>query len=111
MKTIGIFFFLCLSISSILAFSQPVIRDTKATCTIGDRTGDCCVWEDVKLFPGDGLNHVGHCRRLYCADNFDIRITPCPFDMEGKFEWINKDKSKPYPECCGEKVPRVPRYD
>ena len=104
MKTFSVIFIISSLIAAISAFSFPIIRDTKATCTIGERTGDCCVSKDVKLFPGEVLNHIGHCQKLYCTEDFDIRVTPCPFDMYGEFEWVNRDDSKPYPECCGQKT-------
>ena len=104
MKTLSVICVICFSIAPTLAFDQPIISNTKATCTIGDRTGDCCVWEDVKLFPGQELNHLGKCEELYCEEDFSIIVTPCPFDMYGEYEWIDQDDSKPYPECCGQKT-------
>lgn len=102
MKFYSIFFIAL--ISNALAFSPPRISDTKSTCTIGDRTGDCCEWSGVKIWPDESLNQPGECRILSCLSTFDISITPCPFDITGRYKWIHEDKSKLYPDCCGRKV-------
>lgn len=87
------------------ATSQPIIRNTKATGILGDIAGDYCEWDGAKLFPGSIQEFQrGHCRRLFCTDNFDILITPCAFDMTGRFVWANPNTNKPYPQCCGDRV-------
>ncbi len=103
MKTLVAIFGVYFLISSISSYRFRPIENTKATCTIGDKTGDCCVWQDVKLFPGQELNHIGHCQRLYCTDYFSLDVLKCPLSS-GRYEWRNPDISKPYPECCGEKI-------
>lgn len=102
-------------------FSQPVIRGTKAEGCVDGKCGSHCAWDGAKLFPGQNLNQPGKCRLLRCSDEFDIYITPCPFDsknfhgqfckksykifflVHGEYEWVNRDDSKSYPECCGTK--------
>lgn len=102
MKFLAIIFIFL--ITNVLAFSPSLITDTKATCTIGDITGDCCQSNDVELWPGEIFNEPGECRILTCLNNFDISITTCPFDITGRYKWIHEDKDNVYPECCGRKV-------
>lgn len=106
MKIILILVALFSIINICLGYSQPVIKNTRAEGCIDGQCGSHCAWDGAKLFPGDNLNQIGKCRLLRCASNFDILITPCPFDMTGQTEYINKDDSKAYPDCCGKKVPR-----
>lgn len=87
-------------------FSQPIIRNTRAEGCFDGKCGSHCSWEGAKLFPSDNLNQPGKCRMLACRSNFDIAISPCPFDMTGQTEYVDKDLSKSFPECCGRKVPR-----
>ena len=86
--------------------SQPIIRNTKKYGCVDGHCGPICSWDGAKLFPGYNLNQPGKCRLLACRSNFDIAITPCPFDMTGKTEYVDQDNSKLYPDCCGRKVPR-----
>ncbi|CRL05397.1 CLUMA_CG018133, isoform A [Clunio marinus] len=83
---------------------QPVIKNTK---TEGD-CGAYCSWEDVKIFPDQSYNQPGKCRELFCAPNFDIRITPCP-PPTAEYEWVGQDNTELYPECCGTKKDRRPK--
>lgn len=89
-----------------LGYSQPIIPNTKKQVCIDGVCGSACSWDGAELFPSENLNQPGKCRMLACSSSFDIRITPCPFDMTGQFEYVNKDNSKLYPECCGRKVPK-----
>jgi hypothetical protein len=93
-------------ISLCYCFSQPIIHDTRKEGCFDGQCGAHCDFEGSKLFPNDSKNDIGHCRMLRCASNFDILITPCDFDMTGQTHYINQDNSKPYPECCGKRVPR-----
>ena len=87
------------------ATSQPIIRNTKATGILGDIAGDYCEWDGAKLFPGStSVFQRDRCRQLYCTNNFEIIITPCAFDMTGRFVWANPIANKPYPQCCGDWV-------
>lgn len=104
MKLVFVFVVHSAIIGFCVAYSQPIIPNTKKTGTIGSRTGDYCGWDDVKIWPGETLNQIGKCRILLCSQYFEIIITPCPFDMTNRHKWINKDNSKEYPACCGEKV-------
>ena len=77
--------FLILSVclvAYVSGFSQPIIRDTKTEGCIGEVCGPHCAWEDIKLFPGKSQNLPGKCQLGRCTDNFDIYLTPCPFDSE-----------------------------
>jgi hypothetical protein len=91
-------------IANALAFSPPRISDTKSTCTKGSKTGNCCAWEGAEIWPEESFNQPGECRILTCLNNFDISITPCPFDITGRYKWIHEDKSLLYPDCCGRRV-------
>ncbi|CRL05042.1 CLUMA_CG018073, isoform A [Clunio marinus] len=90
--------------------SQPVIKDTKTEGCVGDKCGAHCAWEGAQIFPGEFLNQPGKCRKLFCADNFDIRITPCP-PPTAEYEWVDRDETKLYPDCCGVKKDRRPKID
>lgn len=86
------------------AVSQQIIRNTKVTGVIGDIMGDYCEWDGSKVFPGQiSIYKRGRCRELQCSDDFDMIVTSCPFDMTGRYTWVNQDDNKPYPQCCGEK--------
>jgi hypothetical protein len=91
-------------IATIVAFSPPIIRDTRTTGTLNGKYGDFCEWERIQLWPNDSLNEPEKCRILTCLESFDISITPCPFDITGRYIWMNQDKNKLYPDCCGDKV-------
>lgn len=106
MKIIFCLIGLFVIINTCYGFSQPVIRNTRAEGCVDGRCGSHCSWDGAKLFPGDNLNQKGKCRLLRCDSNFDIYITPCPFDMTGKTEYVDQDNNKLYPECCGRQVPR-----
>ena len=93
-------------ISLCYGVSQPIIRGTKKNDCVDGRCGLLCAWDDVKIFPGQSLNKLGKCAIFTCNSNFDITITPCPFDMTGQTEYVDQDNSKLYPDCCGRKVPR-----
>jgi hypothetical protein len=97
---LSVFVTLCYS------FSQPIIPNTRVNGCFDGKCGNHCAYDGEKLFPDESVNQKGQCRVLRCNTNFDVLITPCPFDMTGTYEWINKDSSKAYPECCGTKVPR-----
>jgi Single domain von Willebrand factor type C len=86
------------------AFSQPIIPNTREEGCFDGQCAEHCAWDGVKLLKHDNLNQPGKCRLLKCDEKFNILITPCPFDMTGKHEWVDKDNSKLYPECCGRKV-------
>lgn len=108
--------------------SQPVIKNTKESGCFDGQCGDHCSYDGAKLFPNDNLNQPGKCRFLKCEKNFDVLITNCPHDRElriqitlllssiylifllasGKYEYVNRDSKKLYPECCGTKVLKKP---
>jgi hypothetical protein len=88
------------------AFSEPFIPNTKAEGCFDGQCGAHCSYDGAKLFPQDNFNQPGKCRLLRCDSQFNIRYAPCPFDMTGRTEWVDKDLSKPYPECCGRQVPK-----
>lgn len=78
--------FICLLIAdSCCGFSQPVIPNTRQQGCVDGTCGSLCAWDGAKLFPQDNLNQPGKCRMLRCSSNFDIFITPCPFDMTGNY--------------------------
>lgn len=81
-----------------------MISDTRAACTIGNKTASCCLWDGVQLWPDESLNQPGKCRILMCLNNFDMLITPCPYDISGRYKWIHEDFDKLFPDCCGTKV-------
>lgn len=91
-------------IAAAVAFFIPIIRNTKTTGTLNGKVGDFCQHENVQLWPNDSLNKPGACGIWTCLENFDIKITTCPFDMTGRYIWMNPDNSKLYPDCCGDKV-------
>lgn len=88
------------------ANSQPIIRNTKKYGCIDGHCGPLCSWDGAKLFPGYNMNQQGKCRLLACTSSYDIVITTCPFDMTGQTVFVGQDMTKPYPECCGRRVPR-----
>ncbi|CRL05047.1 CLUMA_CG018093, isoform A [Clunio marinus] len=96
--------FLFVFVAQCFGFIEPVIPNTKAEGCRGDKCGSHCALEETKIFPGEELNLTGRCGLFYCADNFDIHITPCPFDPNGEYEWIGADDTKSFPECCGTKT-------
>ena len=106
MKILFSLFALLGVISLCYGFSQPIIQNTRKQDCVDGRCGQLCSWDGAKLFPGDNLNQPGKCRLLACRSNFDIAITPCPFDMTGQTVYVDQDNSKLYPDCCGKKVPR-----
>lgn len=101
MKIILLIFVL---IAACSAFSEQIIRNTKVTGIIDDIAGDYCEWDGSKVFPGSiSIYKRGRCRQLQCSDDFDMIVTSCPFDMTGRYTWVNPNLNKPYPECCGDK--------
>lgn len=123
MKPVVISFLLCAFVVLCYGVSQPIIPNTKAEGCIEGTCGSHCAWDGAKLFPYDNLNQPGKCRVLKCSKNFEIVITPCPFDSKtinrdlniekiihfpfsvtGQYEWVKPDKTKLYPECCGSKT-------
>jgi Single domain von Willebrand factor type C len=93
-------------IGSVFATTQPIIMNTKETGTLNGKDGDYCAFEEIKIWPGENYNEPGRCGIYQCWDDFSIRILPCPFDITGKYEWVNQDNTKKYPDCCGDKVER-----
>lgn len=69
-------------IALINAVSQPIIPNTRKEGCIEGTCGSHCDYDGVKLFPNDQKNQEGKCRILKCNKNFDVAITPCPFDSE-----------------------------
>jgi len=106
MKIVLLCFMLMSLLTLTFGYSQPIIQNTRAEGCIDGTCGSHCAWDEAKLFPGDNLNQPGKCRLLRCSSDFNIYITPCPFDMTGQYEWIGKDSSKLYPDCCGKKTRR-----
>lgn len=82
MKQFFISFVLFAFIGYCYAVSQPIIPNTRAEGCIEGTCASHCAWDGVKIFSGDALNQPGKCRMLRCASNFDIHITPCPFDSK-----------------------------
>lgn len=81
--------FLFMSLTTVcFGYSQPIIKNTRAEGCIDGVCGSICSWEDVKLFPNDNLNQPGKCRLLGCSSDFNIQITPCPFDSEEIFNFV-----------------------
>lgn len=69
-------------IALIDANSQPVIKNTKKDGCVEGTCGSHCDYDGVKLFPHDQKNQEGKCRLLRCSKDFDVYITPCPFDCK-----------------------------
>lgn len=82
MKSVFMVLFIFGSISQAFAVSQPIIRNTRAEGCVDGVCASHCAWDGVKIFPGDQLNQPGKCNLLRCSKNFDIFITPCPFDSK-----------------------------
>ncbi|KAG5673367.1 hypothetical protein PVAND_003424 [Polypedilum vanderplanki] len=87
------------------ALSKPVIENTKQTGTVGNRTGDYCGVNEHKIWPGETLNVPGQCRLFECRSNFNVYVTTCSFGIPANKKFINQDKTKLYPDCCGQLVP------
>ena len=104
MQKFAIVFILSTLSVLVSATTQPVIYDTKANCTIDGKTGDCCEWEDIKIWPGELSKRENICQTFWCTADFDIYFSTCPFDIYGRFHYINGDNTKDFPECCGEWV-------
>lgn len=81
MKSIAVIFVILSVISTCYGYSQPIIPNTKAEGCFDGSCGPHCAWDGAQLFPNDNLNQPGKCRMLRCSSNYDILITPCPFDM------------------------------
>ncbi|CRL05048.1 CLUMA_CG018082, isoform A [Clunio marinus] len=102
-------FLLFVVIIQISGFSIPTIHDTKETGCVNGRCGDYCVFDDAKVFPGEELNQIGLCRKLYCHTDFTILMSVCSeFDMYDEYDWSEQDNSKPFPKCCGTKGAKKP---
>jgi Single domain von Willebrand factor type C len=86
--------------------SEPLIPNTRAEGCIEGTCGSHCAWDGAKIFPGDNLNQPGKCRLVRCDSQFNVRYSSCSFDMTGRTEWVGRDNSKPFPECCGRQVPK-----
>ncbi|CRL05043.1 CLUMA_CG018085, isoform A [Clunio marinus] len=106
MKLVILSGFLFILIAQCYGYSQPVIPNTREEGCVDGICASHCAYDGVKIFPSDSLNRPGKCQLMHCASNFDIKITPCPFDMTGEYEWVGKDNTKLYPECCGTKTKR-----
>ena len=106
MKFFACLFVLCALVASIIASSQPVIRNTKAACNIGGKSGNCCKFEEKQIWPGETYDELGECQSYLCLENFDVNINNCAFDYTGQYHYVNSDGSKSFPECCGQWMKR-----
>jgi hypothetical protein len=79
-----LFFVLVAFIAHCNGVSQPVIRNTQSNGCFDGQCGNHCFWKDenIKIWPNGALNQPGKCRLLQCRPNYDIAITPCPFDRK-----------------------------
>ncbi len=75
MKTILSVLLILSVLTYISCVSQPVIHGTKTYACVGNRCGDLCEYEGVKVFPGERFANDGKCRKLYCRDNFELYLT------------------------------------
>lgn len=69
-------------VTLIHGYSQPIIFNTKAEGLINGVDAPHCAWDEAHILPEEQLNQPGKCRLLRCTKEFDIYITPCPFDSK-----------------------------
>ncbi|CRL05050.1 CLUMA_CG018069, isoform A [Clunio marinus] len=86
----------------VYGFSFPRVYDTKAEGCVNGRCGPHCDVRGVKIFPGEEYNWPGKCQKLYCTDHFTVQFSTCAeFDIYDEYNFVGRDFSKLFPECCG----------